>query len=105
MAGKSDCSLVRIVVLRIGKWAFASLAIFVSTTLASYVLFSDSFGHPRAQDAVIRVGWPFLMLERGGFVHREFTSVLGFAGNLAVASLLAGGMMGIIWLARRISEG
>ena len=70
-------------------WGLTTICLFVVANSASYFIRSDGYGVLGVQDGIVRVGCPFLMLERGGFVHREFVSLSAALGNLFVASITA----------------
>lgn len=86
---------------RVIFWAFVGLCLFVVTNAASYFVRSDGYGLPGVQDGIIRVGCPFLMLEVGGFAHREYLSVTAAVGNLLVAALATGILAAIGYLTKR----
>jgi hypothetical protein len=86
---------------RIMVWVLASVCLFVIANGASYFLRSDGFGLPGVQDGIVRVGCPFLMMERGGFAHREFVSMSAALGNLIVASLTAALVLGVAYCVKR----
>lgn len=89
---------------RIIGWMLATLCLFVVANAASYFLRSDGYGLPGVQDGVVRVGFPFLMMERGGFAHHEFVNLPAALGNLLIASVTAGFALGIGCLMKRASE-
>jgi hypothetical protein len=82
-------------------WVLASVCLFVIANSASYFLRSDGFGLPGVRDGIVRVGCPFLMMERGGFVHREFVSMAAALGNLFVASIIAALVLGVVYCVKR----
>lgn len=78
-----------------------TLCLFVVANATSYFLRSDGYGLPGIRDGVVRVGWPFLMIERGGFSYREFGSPLAAVGNFVVTSITAAIVMVIGYFAKR----
>ena len=52
---------------------------------ASYFLLSDGYGVQKWNDGLIRIGFPFLMYERGGFDFRDKFYADAAAKNLGVA--------------------
>lgn len=89
------------VVKRLIAWVLTSVCLFVIANGASYFFRSDAFGLPGVQDGIVRVGCPFLMIERGGFAHREFASLSAAMNNLLVASIAAALALGIGYLMKR----
>lgn len=79
-------------VKRVTGWVLASLCLFVVANTASYFLRSDGYGLRDVQDGIVRIGCPFLIIERGGFAHREFVSLSAALGN-AVTSLITMGLV------------
>ena len=71
-------------------WGLTTICLFVLANTASYFIRSDGYGVLGVQDGIVRVGCPFLMLERGGFVHREFVSLSAALGNLFVLNSVCG---------------
>ena len=62
----------------------------VLANVASYFLLSDRYGVQWGwQDLVVRVGFPFLMFERGGFNGRDNFYVGAAAKNLTIALAIA----------------
>jgi hypothetical protein len=86
---------------RLIVWVLASVCLFVIANGASYFFRSDGFGLPGVQDGIVRVGCPFLMIERGGFAHREFVSMSAALGNLFVASIMAAFVLGVVYSMKR----
>lgn len=86
---------------RIIFWVVASVGLFVVANAASYFLRSDGFGLPGVEDGIVRVGCPFLLMERGGFAHREFLSPSAALGNLFIASVTAAIALGIYYFMKR----
>lgn len=89
---------------RVIVWVLASGCLFVVANVASYFLRSDGYGLPGVQDGIVRVGCPFLMIERGGFAHREFVSMSAAIGNLFVASITAAFALGLGYFMKRTGE-
>ena len=89
------------VVKRLLAWVLASVCLFVVVNGASYFFRSDGFGIPGIQDGIVRIGCPFLMVERGGFAHREFASLPAAIDNLLLASIAAALALGVGYLIRR----
>ena len=88
-------------VKRVIMWLLASVCLFVLANAASYFLRSDGYGLAGVQDGIIRVGCPVLMMERGGFAHREFVSLSAALGNLFIASITAAFALGIAYFMKR----
>jgi hypothetical protein len=63
--------------------------LFVIANGSSYFLLSDEFVRPEVQDGIIRLGFPFLFIERGGFAQRDFPSFSAVAFNSLCASIAA----------------
>ena len=70
---------------RLGSWVVGTFAIFILVNVASYFFRSDFYGMPGANDAIIRIGFPYTMFVRGGFAYREYLSVRAALGNMLVA--------------------
>ncbi len=86
---------------RIAIWMVVTGCLFVIANGVSYIIRSDGYGLPGVQDGIIRIGSPFLMMERGGFAHREFVSLYAALGNLFVASIGATLVLGVGYFRRR----
>jgi hypothetical protein len=79
--------------------AFAGMA-----NVLSYFVLSDGFGLRPGNDGIIRVGWPCLMLERGGIDGRdEFYSDRALR-NLIIAIAIAVVISGAWYVIRRRSS-
>ena len=79
-----------------------SVSLSLGSSMVSYFLRSDGFGMPGIQDGIIRVGCPFLMVEVGGFSHREHLSLSAALGNLLVAVLTVTTALAFWRLTRRL---
>jgi hypothetical protein len=80
---------------RLIAWVLASVCLFVLANWASYFFRSDGFGLLGVQDGIVRVGCPFLIIEPGGFSHREFLSLSAATSNLLLASIAVAFALGI----------
>jgi hypothetical protein len=75
---------------RLFSLAIASLLLFVTVNGISYFVRSDGYGLLDVNDGIVRIGYPFLMCEHGGFVRREFFSLSAAFGNvLATCAVVA----------------
>jgi hypothetical protein len=84
-------------------WVFVGVCVFGALNAASYFCRSDGYGLPGAQDGIARIGWPFLMMERGGFADREYVSPSAAMGDLLVASIMATFALSCGYLLKRVS--
>jgi hypothetical protein len=63
----------------------AAILTFIGISTASYILFSDGHGFSEVSDGIKRIGWPFMMFERGGLVYRNEFHLAAALGDFAVA--------------------
>ena len=89
---------------RLILWLSVTLGLFGIMSATSYFVRSDNHGLPVPHDAFVRVGFPFLMLESGGFSHYEYISWWAVAGNLLVAGGIAGFGLSICYSMNRASQ-
>jgi len=73
--------------LKITAWLAVHL--FLAISAVSHFIRSDGQGISKVEDGSIRVGYPFLMFERGGFAFHEHISPLAIIGNVLVALAVA----------------
>jgi hypothetical protein len=78
-----------------------ALLAFMGITGASYFLLSDGHGVSLVADGIKRVGWPFLIFEKGGYIYRREFHLAAALGDFAVAVCLGAGLCFVWNLAAR----
>lgn len=86
---------------RIIVWVAVSISLFIIANGASYFLRSSGYGVIQVNDGILRVGFPFVMFERGGIDGHELFSASAALGNLFVASITTAFALGIGYLVKR----
>jgi Protein of unknown function (DUF3732) len=81
----------------LGYWILATGGLFVIANCASYFLRPDGFRMRNTADGIVRVGCPFVMLERGGFAYHEKVSMKAFCKNVMVAAGVAALGLSMFW--------
>lgn len=81
----------------------AVVGICLLANAASFFALSSGYGVLKVNDGIIRVGFPFLMFEEGGFAYRCNFYWKAAAGNLSVA-LLLGALVSTMWHFMRQGE-
>jgi hypothetical protein len=77
---------------------FAVLLIFGIANALSYYVRTDM---PGAADAIRRVGFPFLVLEEGGFAYRYHFNHAALWANIGLAIFLGVGAGVLLWRVAR----
>jgi hypothetical protein len=67
----------------------ATIILFIVISLTSFFALADGHGVVRWIDGITRVGWPMLMYEEGGYVHRQNFYLKAAIVDLGVAALIA----------------
>ena len=67
----------------------ATIILFIVISLTSFFALTDGHGVARVYDGITRVGWPLLMYEEGGYVHRQNFYLKAAMVDLAVAALIS----------------
>jgi hypothetical protein len=71
-------------------FALVFVVVFVAANAISYFVLSDGNGIRQVYDGMIRVGWPFLIYERGGVVYRSEFHGLAALGDTLIAAAGSG---------------
>jgi hypothetical protein len=86
---------------RILLWILATFLLLAVASVISYFLRSDGYGLLEVNDGLIRVGFPFLMFQEGGYgFRREFFWGAALC-NLIVPSIAAAFTLGIGYYVNR----
>ena len=85
--------------------ALIAFGLFCTANVASYFLRSSGYGVIEVNDGIFRVGFPFVMFERGGIDGHEFFSASAALGNFLVASVTAALALGLCHVMKRVTGG
>lgn len=86
------------------RTALVAFGLFCVVNVASYFLRSSGYGVIEVNDGIFRVGFPFVIFERGGIDGHEFFSVSAALGNLLVASVTTALALGIGHAMKRVTR-
>jgi hypothetical protein len=89
---------------RIILWLLIGTIMFLVVCGASYFLRSDGYGVLDYRDGIIRVGFPFVIVERGGQVYREYFSLSAALADLSLALIAAALVFGTGYFAKRAAD-
>ena len=70
----------------------------------SYFVLSDGYGVLKVYDGVVRIGFPFVIFERGGIAYQEYFHADSLGPNMLCSLMLAGSVSFFHSLTRRGGE-